>query len=52
MNSSFIKDKSFAIYGLGATGKSALNFLKNKKTKKIITWDDNFKEFKKKRRNL
>ncbi len=52
MNSSFIKDKSFAIYGLGATGKSALNFLKNKKTKKIITWDDNFKEFKKKRRNF
>ena len=41
MNSSFIKDKSFAIYSLGATGKSALNFLKNKKTKKI-TWDDNF----------
>ena len=52
MNSSFIKDKSFAIYGLGVTGKSALNFLRNKKIKKIITWDDNFKEFKKKEKNF
>ena len=35
-----IKDSSFAIYGLGLSGNSALRFLKKKNTKKIYTWDD------------
>ena len=34
------KNKNFAIYGLGLTGKSFLNFLKQNKAKKIFTWDD------------
>ncbi len=37
------KAKSFAIYGLGITGKSALNFLKKKKVKKIFVYDDKLK---------
>ena len=35
-----IKDSSFAIYGLGLSGKSTLKFLKKKGTKTIHTWDD------------
>jgi len=47
-----IKDCSYAIYGLGLSGRSALNFLKKKNVKKIYTWDDkenkkNFNLFKK-----
>ena len=34
------KDKSFAVYGLGLTGKSVVSFLKKNKVKKIFTWDD------------
>ena len=37
------KAKSFAIYGLGITGKSVLNFLQKKKVKKIFTHDDKSK---------
>ncbi len=37
------KAKSFAIYGLGITGKSVLRFLKKKKVKKIFTHDDKLK---------
>ena len=37
------KAKSFAIYGLGITGKSVLKFLQKKKVKKIFTHDDKFK---------
>ncbi len=33
--------KSFAVYGLGLTGKSVVNFLKKNKVKKISVWDDN-----------
>ena len=41
MRESFnFKDKSFAVYGLGLTGKSVINFLKKNKANKIITWDD------------
>ena len=51
-----IKDSSFAVYGLGLSGKSVLKFLKRKKIKKIYSWDDserknnkkNFYLFKKK----
>ena len=35
-----IKENSFAIYGLGLSGKSSFKFLKKKNTKKIYTWDD------------
>ncbi len=35
------KNFSFLIYGLGASGKSTLNFLKKKKTKNLFIWDDN-----------
>lgn len=34
------KGKSFAVYGLGLTGKSVVNFLKKNKVKKIFIWDD------------
>lgn len=35
-----IKENSYAIYGLGLSGKSSLKFLKKNKAKKIYTWDD------------
>ncbi len=35
-----LRDKSFAVYGLGLTGKSVINFLKKNKVKKIFFWDD------------
>ena len=34
------KDKSFAVYGLGITGKSVLKFLKKNKANEILAWDD------------
>ena len=34
------KGKSFAVYGLGLTGKSVVNFLKKNKVDKIFVWDD------------
>ena len=42
MRESFnFNDKSFAVYGLGLTGKSVVKFLKKNKVNKISTWDDN-----------
>jgi len=38
-----IKENTYAIYGLGLSGKSALKFLRKKRAKKIYTWDDNRK---------
>ena len=35
-----IKKNSYAIYGLGLSGKSTLKFLKKNNVKKIYTWDD------------
>ena len=35
-----INQNSYAIYGLGLSGKSAFKFLKKKKVKKIYLWDD------------
>ena len=32
--------KSFAVYGLGITGKSVIKFLKRNKVNKIFLWDD------------
>ena len=41
MSGSFnFTDKSFAVYGLGLTGKSVVKFLKKNKAKKIYIWDD------------
>ena len=34
------KDKSFAVYGLGITGNSVVNFLRKNRADKIHTWDD------------
>ncbi len=34
------RKKSFAVYGLGLTGKSVVNFLKENKAYQIYTWDD------------
>ena len=42
MRGSFnFNDKSFAVYGLGLTGKSVVKFLKKNKVNKISMWDDN-----------
>ena len=35
------EDKTFAVYGLGLTCKSVVNFLKRNKAHQIFTWDDN-----------
>ena len=35
-----IKENTYAIYGLGLSGKSTFKFLKKKKVKKIYIWDD------------
>ena len=41
MRESFnFKNKSFAVYGLGLTGKSTINFLKKNKANQIFKWDD------------
>ena len=48
-NNKPIKENSYAIYGLGLSGKSVLKFLKKKKVKKIYTWDDK-KKFKSKKK--
>ena len=47
-----IKENSYAIYGLGLSGKSTLKFLKKKKVKKIYTWDDKNKIKSKKKINF
>jgi len=39
-----IKNKTFAVYGLGVTGCSVVNFLNNSGVKKIYFWDDNTKK--------
>ena len=36
-----LRNKTFAIYGLGVTGISTLNYLKRSQVKKIEIWDDN-----------
>ena len=42
------KDKSFAVYGLGITGKSVVKFLKKNKVNEILAWDDRLIENNKK----
>ena len=38
-----LSQKSFLVYGLGASGVSVLNYLKKKKFTKFYVWDDNAK---------
>jgi len=38
-----LKTFSFAIYGLGKTGKSIVNFFKKNKIKNYFVWDDHKK---------
>ncbi len=41
MRESFnFKEKSFAVYGLGITGRSVVSFLNKNNAAKIFTWDD------------
>ena len=35
-----LREKTFAVYGLGLTGKSVVKFFKREKIKKYYTWDD------------
>jgi UDP-N-acetylmuramoylalanine--D-glutamate ligase len=44
-----IKENSYAIYGLGLSGVSVLKFLREKRVKKIYTWDDKNKKKNKKK---
>ena len=46
------KGKSFAVYGLGLTGKSVVNFLKRNKAHQIFTWDDYLTKRNTKQKNL
>jgi UDP-N-acetylmuramoylalanine--D-glutamate ligase len=41
------RKKVFAIYGLGSTGKSVINFFKKNKIKKYYLWDDDIRTRKK-----
>ena len=36
-----LNNKSFAIYGLGNTGRSVINFFNKIKFKNYLIWDDN-----------
>ena len=38
-----LSQKSFLVYGLGASGVSVINYLKKKKFTKFYVWDDNAK---------
>ena len=37
------RKKVFAIYGLGSTGNSVINFFKKNKIKKYYMWDDDIR---------
>mgnify|MGYP001311816929 CR=1 FL=1 len=39
-NSFNFRDKSFAVYGLGLSGRSTINFLKKNRAKIVFSWDD------------
>ena len=38
--SNYLTKYSFAVYGLGLSGRSVVRHLKRKRVKKIFTWDD------------
>ena len=39
-NTTQLNNMSFAVYGMGLTGKSVIKFLRKKKVKKYYIWDD------------
>ena len=41
LKESFFQQNSFAIYGLGITGRSVINFLRKKRADNFLIWDDN-----------
>ena len=41
LNENFLQQNSFAIYGLGVTGRSVINFLNKKRIDDFFIWDDN-----------
>jgi len=41
LKKNFLYQNSFAIYGLGITGRSVINFFNNKKVDNFFIWDDN-----------
>ena len=41
LKKNFLHQNSFAIYGLGITGRSVINFFNNKKVDNFFIWDDN-----------
>ena len=43
----YLRNKNFAIYGLGVTGLSVINYFKKHGFKNYIGWDDNSRIFKK-----
>ena len=47
-----LKKKSYAIYGLGLTGKSVIKFLYKKGNKNFFTWDDNINNKNNKKKKL
>ena len=40
MNIKYLRKKKFAVYGLGITGLSVINFFKRNNIKEFYTWDD------------
>ena len=43
----YLRNKYFAIYGLGTTGRSVINYFRENNFKNYVGWDDNNKVFKK-----
>ena len=41
LKESFFQQNSFAIYGLGVTGRSVINFFSKRKVDDFFIWDDN-----------
>ena len=41
LKKSFLRQNSFAIYGLGVTGRSVINFFRKEKVNDFFIWDDN-----------
>ena len=41
-----LRNKNFAIYGLGITGRSVINFFRKNNFKNYIIWDDDIKVLK------
>ena len=43
----YLRNKTFAVYGLGVTGRSVINYFNKNGFKKYIVWDDDHKILKK-----